>query len=234
MYSIAGRSSFTCSLPSFDGGVYSFIWRVTDPIDPLVGNQPPRLLWMPCGNTTTISVLTNPPASTLSFQWRRNGVPLTNNGHFSGVTTPALTITNTCHPDSGYYGVLVTNSGGTVTEPSGLTHLITVDAGTTITGVDQTPLAPARALSIEAARPNPFASATAFRYTAPKPIRATIGIYNASGALIRSLKDGVVSGRGTVAWDGAMSRGDRAPAGIYFIQARAAGVSESRKLVLLK
>jgi hypothetical protein len=121
-------------------------------------------------------------------------------------------------------------SDGTIIEPSRLAEL-TVD--TTISGVE-TGDGPRPAFSIRAAGPNPFSGNTAFRYAAAAPLKATIAIYNASGARVRTLVAGVVSGSGTVRWDGNTETGARAPAGIYFLRAEAGSIRENRKIVLVR
>lgn len=50
---------------------------------------------------------------TLSYQWRRNTVPISNGGTYSGVTTSTLSITPQSLADAGSYDVVVTNSCGT-------------------------------------------------------------------------------------------------------------------------
>jgi endonuclease I len=50
---------------------------------------------------------------TLTYQWRRNGVPLTNAGAITGADTATLTLTSTTLSDSGNYDCLVTDSTGT-------------------------------------------------------------------------------------------------------------------------
>jgi len=65
------------------------------------------------GGTVTFTV-TAPTAT--SFQWRRNGVPLTEGGHFSGVTTATLTVMRATDFEFGSYDCVVTGcSGGTTT-----------------------------------------------------------------------------------------------------------------------
>jgi endonuclease I len=52
-------------------------------------------------------------AGTLTYQWRRNGVPLTNAGAITGADTPTLTLTSTTLSDSGNYDCLITDIAGT-------------------------------------------------------------------------------------------------------------------------
>ena len=67
----------------------------------------------------SVSVLVGSPASLsaatsgfgpVSYQWRKNGTPLTDGGSVSGATTATLTIDPVDFPDAGSYDVLVTDS----------------------------------------------------------------------------------------------------------------------------
>jgi Concanavalin A-like lectin/glucanases superfamily/Immunoglobulin domain/HYR domain len=51
----------------------------------------------------------------LSYQWYHNGLPLSNNGHDSGVTSYKLTIWPLNQSDGGTYTVVITNPCGSVT-----------------------------------------------------------------------------------------------------------------------
>src|SRR5690349_7263616 len=155
-------------------------------------------------------------------------VPLTNGPHVAGATSPTLTITNACTPDAGNYDVVL--SDGTILEPSQLARL---DVTTAVTGVGQTDVAQVP-FSIELAGPNPFGAKTSFQFRAAKPQYARIVVYNASGAVVRTLVDGMLSGAGAVTWDGTTRTGARAPAGIYFVRVEAGALRESRKVVLLR
>ena len=50
----------------------------------------------------------------ITYQWKKNGVALTNDGHFSGVTTNTLSIANVGPADVDSYTCEVTGSGNTV------------------------------------------------------------------------------------------------------------------------
>lgn len=57
---------------------------------------------------------------TLTYQWRKNGTPLTNGASgsgssYAGVTTPSLSITGVSSADDGNYDLVVTNPGGSST-----------------------------------------------------------------------------------------------------------------------
>ncbi len=52
-------------------------------------------------------------AGPFTYQWRRNGVPLSDGGKFSGSSTPVLSIANVQAGEAGAYSVSVTGSTGT-------------------------------------------------------------------------------------------------------------------------
>ncbi len=180
------------------------------------------------GGTATFSAGGSCPTGTPTYQWRRNFVPLSNGGNISGATGPNLSIQNASASDSGYYDVIVTC--GTIQTPSRLVHLGIV----LTTAVVAEAVVPAHPVTLRAPMPNPFGSATSMSYTASRPVRITAEVYNAQGARVRSLVDGIASGSGTIAWNGETSSGRRAPAGIYFVRVEAGGVREMRKVVLLR
>ncbi|MFN0138067.1 MAG: immunoglobulin domain-containing protein [Phycisphaerae bacterium] len=58
----------------------------------------------------------------LSYQWRRAGANLTDNGHIAGATTATLTITNVQPADAGAYDVVITDVCGSIAStPASLT-----------------------------------------------------------------------------------------------------------------
>ena len=68
----------------------------------------------------------------LSYQWRRNGVPL------AGQTNATLVLTNLTAADSGDYTLAVSNAGGTaVSDPATVCVCLTVVPGLFGTGVDE-------------------------------------------------------------------------------------------------
>lgn len=96
-------------------------------INPPAVGQPPTITSQPSnrnvvpGSTTTFSV-TASGTGTLTYQWRRNGVNLTDGGNISGANTPTLTINNVSAGDSAVYTVVVSNpSGSTTSSPAVLT-----------------------------------------------------------------------------------------------------------------
>jgi hypothetical protein len=58
--------------------------------------------------TTTFTIVAS-GAPTLTYQWRKNGSNLSNAGHYSGVTTATLTISNSSAADAANYDCVVSN-----------------------------------------------------------------------------------------------------------------------------
>lgn len=227
-YEMEGKSYIISNREGTTGPSYTVLWTCVPCTASLIYVHPKNRT-VGCGGTAVFTVVpTTPVPPGLTYQWRRNLVPLVNSGTVSGVNTPTLTITNVCTPDAGYYDCVL--SDGTILEPSQLAQL---SVTTAVTGVGETDASEAP-FSIKLAGPNPFGASTSFRFAAAKPQHARIVVYNASGAVVRSLVDGMVSGAGTVTWDGSTRTGARAPAGIYFVRIEAGAVRESRKVVLLR
>jgi hypothetical protein len=66
----------------------------------------------------SVSIAGTPP---LSFQWRKNGVVLTNDARISGTTNAWLVISNSILADTGNYAVTVSNALGQLVSSNGLT-----------------------------------------------------------------------------------------------------------------
>ncbi len=224
-YRIEGRSSFGTSEESESGGTFAYQFTCTPCVNPLIATQPEGRL-VTCASTVTFTVTTGPPPASLTFQWRRNGVPLTNNAHTSGVDTPTLTITNACDPDAGLYDVVVSN--GTVTQPSSPAPLT---IGTT-TGVGPSPNL-LRTLHVSIAGANPFTRETAVRYASPEAPIDRISVHDLTGARVQTLAERLPEGSGVLRWDGRTSAGTRAPAGVYFVRIDAGAASARCRIVRL-
>jgi len=64
---------------------------------------------------------------------------------------------------------------------------------------------------------------------------AHIGLYDLSGRMVRNLADGPqAAGHRTLAWDGTDAHGRPVRGGIYFLQARSAGLTHQVKVVVLR
>lgn len=225
-YLIDGRSSFTTSAESVSGDTYAYFFTCLPCQNPLIIGQPIDRTVACDASSAVFSVTTSVPPAQLTFEWRRNGVPLVASAHVSGVSSPTLTIHDACTADIGAYDVRV--SQATIVEHSRAARL---DPNST-TDVEPAPLA-AGVVSLEMAGPSPFRGATSFRYAASGTTEATIAIYDVSGAKVRTLADRVVAGTGVLTWDGKTGEGNRVPAGIYFVRIDAGTLHGSRKVVLL-
>jgi flagellar hook capping protein FlgD len=232
-YVLQGRTSTDArSDPYTSGGFYACDFWV-NPIDTLKNTAGfPLDQRVACGGTASFTIGDPGPPGTLAYQWRRGLTPLTNNGNISGATSPTLTISNACTADEGYYSVAATviGSNPVLTIPSRFAYLSTVS---TTTGVAADGVTAALS-SFAPAAPNPFQSETALHYTVPPSTRVVAAVYNAAGARVRELANVILSGSGSIGWDGRTQAGERAPAGVYFVRLQAGAVRDSKKVVLLK
>lgn len=98
-----------------------------------------------------------------------------------------------------------------------------------------TPDAPARTRLLANA-PNPFNPATTIRFDLAAPGRARVDVYDAAGALVRTLIDETrAGGSHAIEWDGTDRAGRGVASGVYFARLRVDGVLvDTHKLMLLK
>jgi hypothetical protein len=102
----------------------------------LTVNGPPIITVHPVSATTSNTLTTNFTVmavgpGTPTYQWRKNGQPLSDGGHYSGVTTSKLTISSASGADEATYDVIVGNSFGNSAPSNGAT--LTVNRPPTIT-----------------------------------------------------------------------------------------------------
>ncbi len=93
-------------------GVGSAFGLIPGPACPQIQTQPADTTVQPGQKLTLYTVASG--TAFLSYQWRRNGVPLTNGGRVSGADTATLSISPAISGDSGSYDVVVTNACGSV------------------------------------------------------------------------------------------------------------------------
>ena len=83
--------------------------------------------------------------------------------------------------------------------------------------------------------PNPFNPSTVIRYDVAAAGAVTLKIYEARGALVRTLFDGRrATGRYEVGWSGRDNAGAAVATGVYFYRLEAPGFITTKKMVLLK
>jgi flagellar hook assembly protein FlgD len=76
-----------------------------------------------------------------------------------------------------------------------------------------------RAAWLGAPYPNPGRSLSTLRFGLPKSAAVSLRVFDAAGRLVRELENGVLpAGEYTSTWDLRGTRGDRVPAGVYFVR----------------
>jgi hypothetical protein len=95
---------------------------------------------------------------------------------------------------------------------------------------------PARPTALHGGHPNPFNPATSIRFDLGTAGAVTVKIYDESGRLVRTLLDDerLGAGRHELSWDGRDDGGASLASGIYLYRFEADGVTETRKLALVK
>ncbi len=85
------------------------------------------------------------------------------------------------------------------------------------------------------AAPNPFLGATGIRYALKDAGRVEVSVYALDGRLVRTLVSGMEpAGERTVTWDGRDTGGREVASGAYLIRFRAAGHSQTQRVIRLK
>ena len=83
--------------------------------------------------------------------------------------------------------------------------------------------------------PNPFNPRTTFAYTLPEAGQVAVRVFDAQGALVRTLlTDSQAAGSHEVAWDGISDDGRQLASGVYFGRIEADGTTEVQKVMLVK
>jgi len=90
-----------------------------------------------------------------------------------------------------------------------------------------------RAFALERAVPSPFGRNTTIRYAIPRQTAATLSVYSATGALVRTLADGARQpGYYSAVWNGRDDSGRLVPSGIYLYRLEAGSYSATGKVLL--
>lgn len=101
------------------GSATSQVATLTVLIPPFITTQPTNWVTIVDSNSTARVVAGG--TLPLSYQWRKAGVPLSENSHTSGVTTDTLAVNGAVTGDAGDYSVVITNIVGSIT--SSVAHL---------------------------------------------------------------------------------------------------------------
>ncbi|MEZ4397233.1 MAG: FlgD immunoglobulin-like domain containing protein [Candidatus Krumholzibacteriia bacterium] len=93
----------------------------------------------------------------------------------------------------------------------------------------------ASTLTLRPAWPNPFAGSTSFGFSLSTPATVSVDVYDVRGAHVRRLDRGRLdAGPHRVSWDGRDAKGQRAPAGVYFVAVRDGQESAGQRVVLVR
>jgi hypothetical protein len=106
---------------AWDIGAYEYLQT-----NPLIITQPPGNVFSAVGGTVNLSVTARGQAP-LSYQWSKDGIPLTNDSKISGATTRSLSIANAAPSDAGSYTVQISNTIGPLVSSS--PAVLTIGAG---------------------------------------------------------------------------------------------------------
>lgn len=83
--------------------------------------------------------------------------------------------------------------------------------------------------------PNPFTSHTLIKYSIPNQCQVKLSIYNASGRLVRKIKEGVQKqGFYQAFWDGCNDKRQKVNEGIYFYRFEAGDFTTTKKMLIIK
>lgn len=104
-----------------DTGSYQVVISPTNSLVPATSSVATVTVMLPAGITTeppsqavligsTVHFSVGTTGTYLGYQWFQNGLPLTDNGHYSGSATPTLTIVNVQSNDAAGYSLLVSNA----------------------------------------------------------------------------------------------------------------------------
>jgi hypothetical protein len=135
-------------------------------------------------------------------------------------------------PASGYYCVAVWKCTATDLPLAGSYNLVIGPPGTV--GVDDPVPAP-QVTALVDITPNPFNPQTTITFDLAREGRAQLEIYDLQGRLVRTLVNGTLgSGRHAETWNGSDDTGNRAASGLYIARLSSGGVTQMKKMTLLK
>jgi hypothetical protein len=110
----------------------------------------------------------------------------------------------------------------------------TTDVGDDDSGDGDVPAAPYKGLELSC-YPNPFNPSTTITFVLAKPTHARLAIYDASGALDRTLVNGSLRGGAQrILWNGMNDFGLPVASGVYFCRITADEETSTKKLLLLR
>jgi len=105
------------------GGQVSAYWARWKAPLPVIDQQPISQM-SPLGQAVQFNVVASATTGTLSYQWRKDGVALTDGGNISGAATATLTIDPVGLGDAGSYDVVVTDDCASITSNAVLLTIV--------------------------------------------------------------------------------------------------------------
>jgi hypothetical protein len=84
--------------------------------------------------------------------------------------------------------------------------------------------------------PNPFGTRTSIRFALARPDRVNLRVYDVAGRVVRRLLENAALGAGeqNAQWDGRDEAGARVKGGVYFYRLEVGGISEARRMILVR
>jgi hypothetical protein len=125
-----------------------------------------------------------------------------------------------------------------VTAEAGKTYsyrVLILDDGQPVTSFETSIATPPYEVALYQNYPNPFNPSTTIDFTLDADCPVSLGIYDISGRLVRTLVDGVRPMKSyTEEWDGRDDAGNETASGVYFIRLTAGDRTLRRKAVLVR
>jgi hypothetical protein len=112
---------------NFAGSVTSAVASLTILLPPTITTPPASVALNP-GATANLSAVVAGTAP-FTYQWLKNGLPLTDGGKISGSLTSALTIVNVTSNDAGIYSLAVTNAAGGIVSAGASLSVVPANGG---------------------------------------------------------------------------------------------------------
>jgi hypothetical protein len=159
----------------------------------------------------------------LTYEWRRNGIALVDDGRIVGSNSDTLRIEVTELSDAGSYTLLVSNPGGMLQSDA---VELTVHSETALDGSGAIPAE----FVLEQNYPNPFNANTSIRYALPQPEVVRLEVFNVLGRRVAVMADAVEP----AGWHVATIDLRGFAAGTYFYRLTAGENQETRPFLLVK
>lgn len=178
------------------------------------------------GSSALTGTITVPAVVNLSF----NGTPVSDTYNYSipalanGIFNIGLLLNSTLNLDAAI--TITSNDPATPNQQISL-HIDTVANN----DPNEIPLV----TKLEGNYPNPFNPETTIRFALKEQGEVQLKIYNSKGQLVKTLVDGdYKAGNHSIKWNGTDNYGKTLSSGVYLYRLNTAGVSQTRKMMLMK